>query len=135
MRFFKRNILWIIYFLFVIVMVAIHTNEHPFISNGPYAIGKPLIWIMLIAFISYSIYCNNVENFFRSVNKINQFHWGRQIGIDLYISMFLSLCLIYLNEGSIVVLLVWLVPVIIYANLVVLLYIALNYDLLLSHFL
>ncbi len=134
MRIIKKYFLWICYAAFVLIMIVTHTGEHPFISGGPYAAGKYLVWMMFIAFVGYSVYCNSVENFFRSVKKINQFHWGRQIGIDLYISMFLSLCLIYFNEGSIIVVLIWFTPILIYANMAMLLYIALNYDTLISHF-
>ena len=54
-------------------------------------------------------------------------HWGRQIGTDLYVGLFISLFIIFLNGGALVTLL-WLVPILIYANLVVLLYIAINFE-------
>ena len=86
-----------------------------------------MVWLALLAFLSYSVYCSFQENFLRSVRSIATLHWGRQIGADLYLGLFVSLLIIFLNDGVFVVLL-WLVPVLIYANLAVLLYVAINFD-------
>lgn len=134
MRIFKKYFLGIFYAIFVLTMIATHSSEHAFMSNGPYAAGKYIIWLIFIALVAYSVYCNSVENFFRSVKKINQYHREREIRLDLYISMFLNLFLIYFNEVSIMVVLIWSIPVLIFANMAMLLYIALNYDSLISHF-
>ena len=58
---------------------------------------------------------------------MNGLWWGLQIGLDLYISVFLSLALIYLVEGSVMVMLFWALPVIVFANLAILPYLILNY--------
>ncbi len=133
-RFFKRHFLWIFYAVFVAAALYAHKSEPVFYSEGPYAFGKYIAWLMFFAFLAYSLYATTQASFIKSLPKINQYIWGRQIGIDLYISVFMSLFLIYLNEGSLWIMLLWFVPVVIYANLAILLYIALNYGSIISHF-
>ena len=130
----KRNGLWVFYWVFVVLAIALHKGEPLFISDGPYAAGKILTWFLWISFVGYSVYCNAKENFFKSVSKINQFHWGRQIGIDLYLGVTISSFLIYLNEGSLLFLAIWFLPILIFANMTILLYMALNYESLVSKF-
>ena len=65
---------------------------------------------------------------------ISRYHWARQIGIDLYLGVGMFAFLVYLNEGSVLILLFWLAPFILFANLAVLLYVAMNYDTIISHF-
>ena len=60
--------------------------------------------------------------------------WCRQVGIDLYLGVAFFGFLMYLNEGSLVVLLLWAVPMLIFANLATLLYLALNYQSIVAHF-
>ncbi|WP_456457922.1 hypothetical protein [Reichenbachiella sp.] len=135
MRFLKRNFLWLLYFVFVLIVVVSHNGEHPIISEGPYPLGKYIIWGVYLSFLSYSLYCSTQENFFSTLKKLYPLHWARQIGLDLYLGLTLSMGVIFLNEGSILLVLLWLIPVLIYANLAILLYVALNYDSILSHFL
>lgn len=132
-RFWKRNGLWVFYAVFLIAAVAASDSSLHIGYQGPLAGGKYFVALLFVAFLAYSLYCSAKENFFRSVKKINQFHWGRQIGIDLYISVTLSLALIWLNDGA-VIMMVWLVPVLIFANLAILPYIFLNYGSLIAHF-
>ncbi len=133
-RFLKRHLLWILYAFFVIAAIATHKGEPIFHSTGPYAAGKYIAWFMFFAFLAYSLYATTQASFIKSLPKINKHIWGRQIGLDLYISVFMSIFVIYLDSGSILVLLLWLVPVLIYANLAILLYVALNYGSLVAHF-
>ncbi len=134
MKYLKRNFLWILYAIFVVIAFLHHRDQHPFVSEGPYPLGKYIIWIVYLAFLSYSIYCSRVESFFGTLKKLYPLHWARQIGLDLYLGLAISLCIIYLNEGSLWVVLLWLLPVLVYANLAILLYVALNYDSLIAHF-
>lgn len=62
-------------------------------------------------------------------------HWGRQIGIDLYIGITIMAFFIYLHSGSVFVLLLWLLPLFAFANLATLLYIAIHYDSIVEKFL
>ena len=59
----------------------------------------------------------------------------RQISLDLYLGLFLTSAVIYLHEGSLLVLLAWLPAILLFANLATLLYVAMNYDGLMAHFL
>lgn len=134
-RILKRNFLWIIYAVFVLLVIFNHEGEHVIVSESPYPSGKYLIWGIYLSFLCYSLYCSSQEHFFSTLKKLYPLHWARQIGLDLYLGLVLSLSVIYLNEGSLVIVLIWLIPVLIYANLAILLYAALNYDSLISNFL
>ena len=130
----KRNLLWILFFAFVGLAIAFKGNEPLFISKGPYALGKYVAWLLFFCFLGYTLYCSAKENFFSSMRRLYPLLWARQITIDLYIGLVLSCMLIYLNEGSLLVLALWLIPMLLFANLATLLYVAMNYDSLISHF-
>ena len=132
-RFVKRNFLWFFYTIFV-ALAFLYSGGNTLIYKGEYASGQYLIWLTYLCFLAYSIKCSRKESFFKSVKVVNSLYWGRQIGVDLYISVFLSLTVIYLNEGSLFILMIWFVPVVIFANLAILLYVALNYGSLIAHF-
>ena len=132
-RFLKRHGLWVAYFAFLALALAFGATERPLdFTTGP-ASGKVALGLIFMGFLGYSLFAHVKEAFFRSVAKINQFHWGRQIGVDLYISVTLSLCLIYMVDGPLA-LLFWLIPVLIFANLAILPYLILNYGAVLSGF-
>ncbi|MDJ0759308.1 MAG: hypothetical protein QNJ19_07910 [Woeseiaceae bacterium] len=120
-------ILWGLYFAFALFALITNTRETTFQFSGTLGGVKAIVWLALIAFLAYSVYCSYRENFFRSVRSIATMHWGRQIGTDLYLGLFIAIFIIFLNDGALVAL-IWLVPILIYANLVVLLYLALNFD-------
>ena len=130
----KRNLLWMAYVFFLIVAVAFGGTEGLLDFSAPLPWGKALIWIVFIAFLGYSIQAHRKENFLRSVTSVNRLWWGLQIGLDLYISVFLSLALIYLVEGSLLVTLAWTIPILIFANLAILPYIILNYGVIIGAF-
>ena len=119
--------LWGLYFAFVMYVLIANVRETTFQFGGTLGGMKAIVWLALIAFIGYSVYCTFRENFYRSVRSIATLHWGRQIGLDLYLGLFIAIFIIFLNEGALVVL-IWLVPILFYANLVVLLYVAINFD-------
>jgi hypothetical protein len=130
----KRNGLWVIFAIFVVAAISLHSGEPLFASQGPYAAGKYISWIAFFLFTAYSIYCSSRENIFKTIGVISRYHWARQIGIDLYLGVGMFAFLVYLNEGSVLILLFWLAPFILFANLAVLLYVAMNYDTIISHF-
>ena len=132
-RLLKQNFLWLLFIAFAFVAIWTRKDEFIFVSQSPYSFGKYSIWIIFLGFLSYSIYSSSKENFFKSLIRISKLFWGWQIGIDLYIGLLLPLLIIYLHGGALVFL-IWLVPVLIYANLATLLYLALNYDSILGHF-
>ncbi len=134
MTFFRRNFLWLLYFAFVAIALANKGDEPLFYSDGPYAAGKYIAWAMLISFLAYSIYCSTQASFIKSLPRILEEIWSRQIGLDLYIGVVMASFIIYLNEGSLLVLLLWLPPILIFANLAILLYVAMNYGSIVAHF-
>jgi hypothetical protein len=133
-RFLKNHILWVIYSVFVIVAIGSHHSEPLFISQGPAPYGKPMLWLVLLGFLVYSLHCHFKENFFKTMSITSKYYWTKQIGIDLYLGVAVIASVIYLNEGSVWVLALWLVPLILFANLATLLYLAMNYDSLIARF-
>ncbi len=132
--FLKRYAMGLLFLIFVFLAIAFKGAEPLFISAGPYAMGKTIIWVLFFSFLGYSIYCGANENFFRTLGRLYPMLWARQIGIDLYIGLLISGFIIYLNEGSLLILALWIFPLILFANLATLLYFAMNYDSIISHF-
>ncbi len=120
-------VLWGLYFAFALYALMANMRETTFQFSDTLGGMKAIVWLALIGFLSYSVYCSFRENFFRSVRSIATLHWGRQIGADLYLGLFIAIFIIFLNDGAVIAL-IWLVPILIYANLVVLLYLAINFD-------
>ena len=129
----KRYNLWIFYAVFLILAALFGGRESPVSVDGPYATAKLVVLVIYISFLAYSLWATQKENFFRTLRTMNGLWWGRQIGLDLYISVFLSLALIYLIEGSILILCLWLIPVLIFANLAILPYVLLNFTEIMGH--
>ncbi len=120
-------ILWGLYFAFAAYALVTGVKDNTFSISGPLGGVKAAFWLALVLFLAYSVYCSFTENFFRSVRSVATLHWGRQIGADLYFGLFISLFIIYLNDGFLVAA-IWLIPILFYANLVVLLYFAIHFD-------
>jgi hypothetical protein len=130
----KRHFLWILYAVFVALAIVFKGEEALFISEGPYGLGKLLVWAVLALFLIYSLHCHVKEDFFKTMSITAKYYWTKQIGLDLYLGAAMFCGLIYFNEGSIIIMLVWFVPILIFANLATLLYLALNYDSIVAHF-
>ena len=126
--------LWAIYGAFAAYAFNAYWHDTIFRFSVPLGGVKALVWVALAGFLVYSLYCTSREDIFRTIGTMSKLHWGRQIGIDLYLGLFIATFIIYLHEGTVAVL-TWLVPTILFANLSVLLYIALNFDSLVARFL
>ena len=133
-RFSRRYGLWIGYALFLVLAVAYGGREGLVTTESGFGGAKLVVLAVYLGFLAFSLYATARENFFRSVGQINRLWWGRQIGLDLYISVFASLGLIWLVEGSLGVMLIWTVPVLIFANLAILPYLLLNFGAILGAF-
>ncbi len=131
----KRHSFWLVYAVFVGLTIATSKDQHWLLSEGSYGWGKQLTWLVLVVFLVYTIYCSDKENFIRSLKKMYSFLWFRQIGIDLSLGLLMFDFLIYLHTGSFGTFLIWLVPLTLFGNLASLLYLAVNYDSILLHFL
>ncbi|MDD9891921.1 MAG: hypothetical protein OXT49_00200 [Gammaproteobacteria bacterium] len=91
---------WGPYSVFVLLALALSWHEQMLTFSGATGVGKASIWLIWLAFLVYSVVSSQRENFFKTVKTFNQTWWGRQIGIDLYISVFISLAVIFLHSGS-----------------------------------
>jgi hypothetical protein len=89
---------------------------------------KLFIWIVLVGFSAYTLHCVRRERFFASVRKIWALYWGRQVTLDLYVGLFLSLLVLFAHEPSVLTALVWAVFILVFGNPVTLLYVALNFE-------
>jgi hypothetical protein len=120
--------LWLVFAAFVAAAIALEWRADMFALQGSLGAGKYMFWLAFVAFTLYSLYCTTQENLFATIGKIGQWHWGRQVGIDLYIGLLISIFIVGLNEGSLLIFVFWLVPTLIYGNQTTLLYFALNYE-------
>ncbi|MDG1906225.1 MAG: hypothetical protein P8I38_11435 [Arenicella sp.] len=82
----KYHFLWVLYFGFVAIAVVLHQGEPTFTASGPYALGKPLVWLVYLAFLAYSLWVSSKENFFKALQRMAPILWCRQVGIDLYLA-------------------------------------------------
>jgi hypothetical protein len=130
----KQNLIsWGVFTAFVVAAVILGWHPAIFRFEGATGAAKAVVWLAFLSFTAYSIYCSGRENIFRTIKSMARFHWGRQIGIDLYLGLLLSLSVIYLHEGSLAAL-AWLVPVLLFANLATLLYVAIHFEALVARF-
>lgn len=99
-----RTKLLILIFLPVFTFCAIYLNwnQGPFNFSGPYFAGKMFIWLSFIAFSIYSGYCTYHENLLVTLCGICQYHFGRQVCLDLYIGAGLILFVMFLNEPTLI---------------------------------
>lgn len=130
----KRNLLWTLYLVFLIVALSTHDKQITLLGEGVYPYGQTVLWLIWLAFLAYSLSISWRENFFKSLARMHPILWSRQIGLDLYIGLLVPLFLIYLNEGSLLITVIWLLPIFVFANLATLIYLALNYDSLIAYF-
>jgi len=121
-------VLWSVFAAFVVAAIALEWRPDLFSIQGRLGAGKYVFWLAFMSFTLYSLYCTTQENLFVTIGKMSQWHWGRQIGIDLYVGLLIAMVVVGLNEGSLTMLLFWLLPTLIYGNQTTLLYFALNYE-------
>ena len=84
-------------------------------------LGTGLAWL---AFLIYSIRCSMKESLVKTMKRMAGTYWGRQIGLDLYIGLIMFSAMVFAVEGSLWIGLLWLIPTLIYGNLVPLFYLA-----------
>ncbi len=125
---------WGVFAAFVAGAIGFGLHPAMFRFDGPMGLGKLVVWLAFLLFTAYSIYCSGRENIFRTIKTMSRLHWGRQIGIDLYLGLLLFLSVIYLHQGSLLVLALWFVPVLLFANLATLLYVAIHFESLVARF-
>jgi hypothetical protein len=131
----RKTLLSVGFAVFVLCALYFGWHDNLWTVRKPIDAGKFVFWAAFAAFAAYSIYCSSRENLFKTLGTVTGLHWGRQIVLDLYIGISISAFLIYLHSGSVLVVLLWLVPLIAFANLATLLYFAINYDSIVAKFL
>ena len=118
----KANLIsWGVFAAFVACAIGFGWHAALFRFDGPMGLAKIVVWLAFLLFTAYSIYCSGRENIFKTIRTMARLHWGRQIGTDLYLGLLLFLAVIYLHQGSVLVLAAWLIPVLLFANLATLL--------------
>jgi len=126
---------WALFAIFATCALGFGWHGDLFTTGGSWVFGKALVWAAFLGFLAYTIYCSSEEDILPSIRKIAELHWGRQVGADLYLGLCLTLFVMYLNEGSVWVVLLWLLPTLAFANLATLLYFAIHYDAIVARFL
>ena len=124
---------WGVFAAFAACAVGFGWHAALFRFDGPLGPAKVIVWLAFLLFTGYSIYCSSRENIFKTIRTMARLHWGRQIGTDLYLGLSLFLAVIYLQEGGAVMAL-WLLPVLLFANLATLLYVAIHFEALVARF-
>ncbi len=130
----QNAISWSVFAAFVAAALGFGWHDRMLTFDGRIGAAKMVVWLAFLSFLAYSIYCSSRENIFKSLRSMAGLHWGRQIGIDLYVGIGLFLSVIYLHEGSLVVLALWLLPTLLFANLATLLYVATHFESLAARF-
>ena len=130
-----RTLFWLAFVVFVAVAFYADGHANAFTFHGPLAPVKAVVWLAFAGFLAFTIFCSARENLFRSIDEIGELYWGRQIGLDLYIGLLLFAFVVYLNEGSVLITLCWLVPGLAFVNLATLLYLGLHFEQIVSKFL
>ena len=124
----QRTTGWAVYAIFAGLAVATAWNEQTLVFDGAQGVFKAAIWLLLLGFLVYSVYCSLRENIFRTIRTMSGLHWGRQIGLDLYLGLLIFMAFIYLHQGAMLPVALWLLPVLLFANLATLLYLAIHFD-------
>lgn len=114
--------------LFTIAALILNWDSNPFRFDGEYAVIKIGLWILFIAFSSYSGYCTLKEDIFQTIKEVIRFHFGRQICFDLYLGALLIFFIIFLNEPTILGFFAWCIPMLFFVNLLSILYFAIHFD-------
>ena len=131
----KANLIsWGVFAAFVACAIGFEWHAALFRFDRPMGLAKIVVWLAFLLFTAYSIYCSGRENIFKTIKTMARLHWGRQIGTDLYLGLLLFLAVIYLHQGSVLVLAAWLIPVLLFANLATLLYVAIHFETLVARF-
>jgi hypothetical protein len=126
------QLLWLVFAMFAAGAVWDDSTETMFDLDTPYGWGKPVIWFVFIGFLAYSAEASRHDSLPDMLKAMLRRPWGRQIGLDLYIGLFLFGGLIWLVSGDWLALAVWLVALCVYGNLASLLWLVINYDLLVA---
>lgn len=119
---------WGGYAAFLAIIFATHWDSSLTDFSG--AVGKARLALIIVwlGFLGYSVFCIPRESLWRSAKEILSLKWGWQVTVDLYISVLLSIALIWLVTGSIVETMLWSIACIPFANLAILPFLILHVE-------
>ena len=110
------QMLWMVFAIFAAGAVWEESTADMFALGTPYGWGKPVIWVTFVAFLALTAEAGRRDNLFGMIRVMKARPWGRQIGIDLYIGLFMFAGLIWLVTGSLPALAIWLVALCVFAT-------------------
>lgn len=119
--------LWGVFFLFAGAQIFVHRPVVGLQGEGSCGLFRPVVWAAFLLFTAYTVHCSFTEDLVRSVRRIVELRWGRQIGIDLYIGFSLVASLIVMMPGSTGSKVLWIGACLIYGNVASLLYLAIHF--------
>lgn len=122
----QKFVPWFVFAAFTVLALAL--NWQAASSFDAHPAGKGAAFAAFAAFLCFTIYCSARENFFASVRKISKMHWGRQVGLDLYIGLCMHIAFLYVTGVSPFSLVLWTIPFLCFGNLATLLYLAIHFD-------
>lgn len=127
MKTFLSTAPWIVFAGFAVIAAALSWQETT-LSFEHHGAGKAAAFTAFFAFLAYTVYCSVRENFYGSVRKMARLHWGRQVGLDLYIGLILHAGFLWQTGVEGWTLLFWVIPFLVFGNVATLLYLALHFD-------
>ena len=125
-------LLWIVFFGFAAIAIGANWDPRLLDFGSKTGVVRLLLGVVWIGFLAYSIFSSSRESLFRTVRVMGNLYWGRQIGIDLYISVFLSIGVVYLVTGSLLATILWGLAFVPFANLAILLFVILHLDIIIG---
>ena len=124
----RRILFWGGFAICVCIAFAMYWDASFFEFNGTERGVRLALLVTWLAFTAYSLYCIPHESLWQSAQAILKLFWGRQVTADLYISVILSMGLVYLVTGSILETLLWSLFFLPFANLAILLFLILHVE-------
>lgn len=120
--------LWLAYPVFMALALTLCWDQRPFGLDGPHPEGRLILWAAWAAFLVYSFLCSRKQPILDGLRQIGRVPWGRQVGIDLYLGLTLSVLVIGLHAGSLGTALLWLPAIYLFGNLATLPWFAIHWD-------
>lgn len=130
----RRIVFWGGFAIFVCATTYIYWKPELLDFGGVTGTVRAGLLGLWLAFTGYSIYCIPRESLWQSAQKIWELFWGWQVTVDLYISVFLSIGVVWLVTGSLIETLIWAIAIIPFANLAILLFLIFHIDEILAAF-
>ena len=95
-------VLWLILatFLLSVTFVPGLAPAHMEVADGPVRMFQYIVGFIWLSFLIYSLYCSYKESLLKTVRRMSSWHWGRQIGLDLYLGLLMFCGLIFMVEGT-----------------------------------